>query len=138
VASFRPWDDRQIAVDRFCKLPGYTNAVGWPGKRTRGTVQNIQAVTQPLFKQFGLGKPLQATDGNLWTWAYIGGTSNYGRIFSITTSSILDSLSFNGTNGRNPVGALIQTSDGTLYGTAVKGSGIRRHLHRFRSLSPKR
>jgi len=87
-----------------------------------GTVQNIQAVTQPLFKQFGLGKPLQATDGNLWTWAYIGGTSNYGRIFSITTSgSILDSLSFNGTDGRNPVGALIQTSDGTLYGTAVKG-----------------
>ena len=77
---------------------------------------------QPLFKQFGLGKLLQATDGNLWTAAYIGGTSNYGRIFSITTSgSILDSFSFNGTNGRNPVGALIQTSDGTLYGTAVKG-----------------
>lgn len=87
-----------------------------------GTVQNIQAVTQPLFKQFGLGKPLQATDGNLWTAAYIGGTSNYGRIFSITTSgTILDSFSFNGTNGRNPVGALIQASDGTLYGTALKG-----------------
>ena len=67
-----------------------------------GNFQNIASVTQPLFKQFGLGKPLQATDGNLWTCAFIGGSSNLGRVFSITTSGTgLDSFSFNGTNGAN-------------------------------------
>jgi len=86
-----------------------------------GTFQNITPVTQPLFKQFGLGKPLQATDGNLWTSAFIGGSSNFGRVFSITTSgSVLDNFSFNGTDGANPVNGLIQASDGTLYGTATK------------------
>jgi uncharacterized repeat protein (TIGR03803 family) len=85
-----------------------------------GTFQNIAPVTQPLFKQFGLGKPLQATDGNLWVAAFIGGSANLGRVFSITTSgTVLDSFSFNGTDGANPVKGLIQTSDGTLYGTAT-------------------
>lgn len=86
-----------------------------------GTFQNIVPVTQPLFKQFGLGQPLQATDGNLWVPAFIGGSSNLGRVFSITTSgTVLDSFSFNGTDGANPVKGLIQTADGTLYGTATK------------------
>ena len=90
-----------------------------------GNFQNIASVTQPLFKQFGLGKPLQATDGNLWTCAFIGGSSNLGRVFSITTSgTVLDSFSFNGTDGANPVNELIQTANGTLFWTATKKGTI--------------
>jgi len=109
-----------------------------------GSFQGIAPVTQPLFKQFGLGQPLQATDGNLWVPAFIGGSSNLGRVFSITTSgTVLDSFSFNGTDGANPVKGLVQTSNGTLYGTATKkgttsggtGSGV---IYTISGLPPKR
>jgi uncharacterized repeat protein (TIGR03803 family) len=109
-----------------------------------GTFQNIASVTQPLFKQLGLGKPLQATDGNLWICAFIGGSSNLGRVFSITTSgTVLDSFSFNGTDGANPVNGLIQTADGTLYGTATKkgtsgGTAASGAIYTISGLPPKR
>ena len=109
-----------------------------------GTFQNIAPVTQPLFKQLGLGQPLQATDGNLWVPAFIGGSSNLGRVFSITTSgTVLDSFSFNGTNGANPVKGLIQTADGTLYGTATKkgtsgGAAASGVIYTISGLPPKR
>jgi uncharacterized repeat protein (TIGR03803 family) len=110
-----------------------------------GTFQNIAAVTQSLFKQFGLGQPLQATDSNLWVPAFIGGSSNLGRVFSITTSgTVLDSFSFNGTDGANPVKGLIQTADGTLYGTATKkgtasgGAAATGVIYTISGLPPKR
>lgn len=86
-----------------------------------GSVQTIVSITQPLYKQFGVGPVFQATDGNLWTSASYGGTSNRGRVFSITPSgTIMDSLSFTGTNGGFPVSGVIQATDGTLYGTAAQ------------------
>jgi uncharacterized repeat protein (TIGR03803 family) len=86
-----------------------------------GSFQNINQITQPLFKQFGVGKLLQATDGNLWTSTAYGGTSNFGRVFSITLSgTILDSINFSGTNGGFATGGLIQATDGTLWGTTTQ------------------
>lgn len=85
-----------------------------------GVVNNIETITQPLFKQYGIGKLLQATDGNLWTSAAVGG-AGYGRVFSITpTGTIVDSLNFANTVGSFPTGGLIQTLDGTLYGTTTQ------------------
>lgn len=85
-----------------------------------GVVNNIESITQPLFKQYGIGKLLQATDGNLWTSAAVGG-AGYGRVFSITpTGTIVDSLNFANTVGSFPTGGLIQALDGTLYGTTTQ------------------
>lgn len=86
-----------------------------------GSVQQIQQITQPLRKQYGVGKPLQATDGNFWTAAALGGSAGYGRVLAVTAAgAIAQSLSFSGTNGSFPTGPLIQASDGTLYGTTIQ------------------
>jgi uncharacterized repeat protein (TIGR03803 family) len=85
-----------------------------------GSFQNVASITQPLFKQFGIGQVIQASDGNLWTSAAAGGTG-YGRVFAITTQgAIVQSLNFTGTNGSFPTGSLVQLAGGTLYGTTIK------------------
>ncbi len=107
-------------------LYGYTHATSAPtvdlfSMTLGGSFQIVAQVTQPLFKQYGLGKILQASDGNLWSSAAAGGAGGYGRVFSMTTAGTqADSLSFTGTNGSFPTGALIQTQNGTIYGTTVK------------------
>ena len=84
-------------------------SIATPSLSLSGDVQNIEAVSQNLFKQYGVGKLLQATDGNLWTSTSYGGVYNYGRVFSITTSgTVLDSLSFNRADGSFAVGGLIE------------------------------
>src|SRR5262249_11993262 len=70
---------------------------------------------------------IQASDGNFYGTAYFGGkVSGWGGIYQVTpggTESILyyfcsqkDCL-----DGKNPVGGLVQASDGNLYGTTVAG-----------------
>jgi hypothetical protein len=131
-------------------LYGFSHVVNAPNielfsLNLTGRVQNIAAIPQPLFKQFGLSKPLQATDGNLWIPAFIGGSSNLGRVFSITTTgTLLNSFSFNGTDGANPVTGLTQADDGTLYGVASKrgttSSGVAASgvIYTISGLAPKR
>jgi len=107
-------------------LYGFSHAVSAPTVElfsitTGGSFQNVASITQPLFKQFGLSQPLQASDGNLWVDGVEGGTGNYGRVFAVTTSgSVVQSLSFNGKNGSYPTGLLVQAQNGTLYGTTIK------------------
>jgi hypothetical protein len=88
-----------------------------------GSVDDIASVAQALFKQYGIGKLLQATDGNFWTSASVApGGSGFGRVFAITAAgTIVDSLSFSGTNGSFPTNGLIQAISGVLYGTTIKG-----------------
>jgi uncharacterized repeat protein (TIGR03803 family) len=69
---------------------------------------------------------LQGADGNLYGTTYAGGASNLGTIFQFSTNGTLTTLfSFTGTNnphqGANPGAALVQASDGSLYGTAEYG-----------------
>ena len=42
-------------------------------------------ITQPLYKQYGVGKILQASDGDLWSTAVAGGPFGYGQVFAVTT-----------------------------------------------------
>ena len=65
---------------------------------------------------------MQATDGNFY------GTSNYvnypsfGAIFRVTPQGEVTTLhSFNGGDGEDPWAALVQGTDGSLYGTAIAG-----------------
>jgi uncharacterized repeat protein (TIGR03803 family) len=66
--------------------------------------------------------------GNLYGTTEGGGTSNLGTVFKLTppaagekawTETVL--VSFNGTNGQNPVAGLIPDSAGNLYGTTEEG-----------------
>ena len=88
-----------------------------------GSVSSIASVTQALYKQYGIGKVLQATDGNFWTSASVApGGSGFGRVFAVTAAgTIVESIGFTGTDGSFPTGGLIQATDGTLYGTTIKG-----------------
>jgi len=62
---------------------------------------------------------LQGTDGALYGTTFAGGTNGYGTIFTIQTNStgfkILHAFALG--DGANPIGGLIQGSDGALYGT---------------------
>jgi uncharacterized repeat protein (TIGR03803 family) len=65
---------------------------------------------------------VQGGDGNLYSTSSQGGIGGQGTVFQITTNGRLTTLVwFNGTNGANPQGALIQARDGSFYGTAEFG-----------------
>jgi len=70
---------------------------------------------------------LQASDGNLYGTTYQGGSNNScehgcGTVFKITLAGALTTLhNFDSTDGSNPIAALIQATDGNLYGTTYGG-----------------
>jgi uncharacterized repeat protein (TIGR03803 family) len=74
------------------------------------------------------GELVQASDGNLYGTAYEGGASNYGTVFKFTSSGTSGTLtvlhSFDLTDGSYPQGALVQATDGNLYGTTSQGGNV--------------
>jgi uncharacterized repeat protein (TIGR03803 family) len=68
---------------------------------------------------------LQASDGNFYGTTYVGGTTSAGTVFEVTpggTETVLYSFGAAGNgDGEFPSGALIQGSDGNLYGTTQAG-----------------
>jgi uncharacterized repeat protein (TIGR03803 family) len=103
------------------------------GMLDHGTIFRITAagVLTRLFS-FGwtngavpLAALVQGSDGNFYGTTYQGGAAGgHGTIFKITTNGLLTTLvSFNGTNpaGRSPYGQLLETSDGSFYGTTASG-----------------
>ncbi len=69
------------------------------------------------------GDLVQASDGKLYGMTYFGGDNDYGVIFSYDpATSICSKLKdFDGINGANPHGGLIQASNGNLYGMTYSG-----------------
>ncbi|MEO6901988.1 MAG: choice-of-anchor tandem repeat GloVer-containing protein [Bacteroidia bacterium] len=71
-----------------------------------------------------LGSLLQAKDEQLYGLTSSGGTNNIGTLFqyNITTSAFAVKVNFNDViSGNGPQSALIQATDGKLYGTAENG-----------------
>ena len=66
---------------------------------------------------------IQASDGKLYGMTYSGGSSGAGVIFSFdpSSSTYTKLKDFDGTNGGNPYGSLMQASDGKLYGMTAQG-----------------
>jgi uncharacterized repeat protein (TIGR03803 family) len=78
------------------------------------------------------GALLQATDGNFYGTTGLGGSENDGVVFRITPNGTFTRLysfcSLSGcTDGSEPVGGLIQGSDGDLYGTTFEGGAVLCH-----------
>jgi uncharacterized repeat protein (TIGR03803 family) len=75
-----------------------------------------------------LASPLiQASDGNLYGTTVYGGSTSYGdgTVFKITLDGALTTLySFGLLDGAFPDGALLQASDGNIYGTAAGGGNL--------------
>ncbi len=87
---------------------------------------NTQTVLVSLKDSLGTlpyGSLIQATDGNLYGMTSAGGAFNLGVIFryNLTTGKDTVLWSFNGTDGANPHGSLIQADDGILYGMTLNG-----------------
>lgn len=109
-----------------------TTSSGGPGAGGCGTIFRI-TTNNGIFTSLAsfnnalgagpLAPLLQGTDGNLYGTTSIGGTNGGGgTIFQETTNGEFTSLvSFNGTDGYDPIGGLLQASDGTLWGTTYEG-----------------
>ena len=78
------------------------------------------ATGDPLYGYLGL---MQATNGKLYGMTESGGTLGFGVIFSfdIATNIYTDIHNFNGTQGADPEGTLMQASNGKLYGMTDQG-----------------
>lgn len=74
--------------------------------------------TNPVYTNF-----VQANDGKLYGLLAQGGRFGYGAIFSFDPATGLYTKlnDFDGVNGANPNGSLIQANDGKLYGMTLNG-----------------
>jgi uncharacterized repeat protein (TIGR03803 family) len=88
-----------------------------------GKVETV--ATSPINVRNNYYSPiLQATDGNLWTTAYYttSNTLSVGAVLAFNPNGTLEhELFFNEAVGVAPWSGLLQTADGTLYGTAALG-----------------
>src|ERR1700674_258436 len=68
---------------------------------------------------------VQASDGNFYGTTQNGGNTacalGCGTIFRITPNGKLTTFSFDGTNGSDPYGGLVQAANGDFYGVTTTG-----------------
>ncbi len=72
------------------------------------------------------GNLLKGADGKFYGMTYKGGDNNSGVLFSFdNTSNTYTKLNdFDGTNGADPFGSLVQTADGKIYGMTSDGGSL--------------
>jgi len=70
-----------------------------------------------------MGSLIQATNGKLYGMTYYGGADSDGIIFEydIASDNFIVKHQFNGSNGRSPIGNLLQATNGKFYGLTPGG-----------------
>jgi uncharacterized repeat protein (TIGR03803 family) len=104
------------------------------GANTFGALFSYNFISNNYTKQFDFdgnntgsyseSAMVQATDGNLYGLTYTGGANNLGVLFQYnpSTNVYTKKINFDGSNkGTYPQGALIQASNGNLYGVTEQG-----------------
>jgi uncharacterized repeat protein (TIGR03803 family) len=92
-----------------------------------GTLTTLHTFTGGVDGQAPWAGLIQATDGNFYGTASLGGANgDGGTVFQITPSGTFTTLySFcslqNCADGKTPIGRLVQATDGTFYGTTYYG-----------------
>jgi uncharacterized repeat protein (TIGR03803 family) len=72
------------------------------------------------------GNLIQASDGNFYGTTFFGG-NGYGTAFKITSAGVymvLHNFSTAAADGENPLGSLIEGTDGNFYGTTKNGGAL--------------
>jgi len=69
------------------------------------------------------GSLLRAKNGTLYGMTLNGGANNFGIVFNydVFTNTFSKIIDFNGINGKQPFGSLMEASDGKLYGMTQAG-----------------
>lgn len=103
------------------------------GKNNMGVIFEYDTFSQTYQKLFEFdgainghnprGSLIMAGNGKLYGMTNQGGLNNYGVIFEFDpgTLQFTKLYDFDGTNGRNPFGDLLQASNGLLYGMTYQG-----------------
>jgi uncharacterized repeat protein (TIGR03803 family) len=106
---------------------GGANGYGTVFKITpSGTLTTLHNFDRTADGSSSLAGLVQGTDGNFYGTAFYGGAYNYpygyGTVFKITTEGTFTTLhSFDSTDGAYPDAALVQATDGNLYGVTDQG-----------------
>jgi len=92
---------------------------------TNGALTSLYSFTGGNDGEYPVGGLVQGNDGNFYGATQYGGTNNVGTVFQIRTNGVLTSLySFSyGNHGYSPNGGLVQSNDGSFYGTTASGGG---------------
>ena len=90
-----------------------------------GTLTSLhQFGASPQDGRYPIGGIIQGWDGNYYGTTYDGGTNSEGTVFRVTSAGTLTNLYQFGAltyDGLDPNAALLQGSDGYLYGTTYEG-----------------
>jgi len=103
--------------------------VCWGSIAARATGTNLTVQMLSEFQSAGTGpkqpygRLVHGTNGDFYGTTYVGGASNRGTVFKLTTGGSWSTLfSFSGTNGANPLyGGLMRANDGNFYGNCYLG-----------------
>jgi uncharacterized repeat protein (TIGR03803 family) len=87
---------------------------------TSGVLTTLATIGEEVDGPLTLG-----ADGKFYGITNVGGTSNLGSVFSVTTGGVIKTLfNFAAATGSLPYGPIVQSADGNFYGTASAGGTL--------------
>src|SRR5687768_5555139 len=86
-----------------------------PSTNTLTVLHSFESIVRGLYRTTFI----EAGDGKLYSMSSAGGKDDAGVLFSYDPSTLTYTklLDFDSSNGAGPMGALLQATDGKLYGT---------------------
>jgi uncharacterized repeat protein (TIGR03803 family) len=117
----------EMVMDSQGNLYGTTTAGGANGNGTIFKIASGSLTTLASFNGTNGDSPqgalLRDSGGDLFGTTYDGGAFDDGTVFELASgsSTITTLVSFNGTNGANPISGVVMDNNGDLFGTTSSG-----------------